>query len=53
MSSTTMQWTIWAVLMAVFSVLTLAGRWTDLALALTVAGVIWYGIVPKPGSGRQ
>ena len=53
MSSKTVQWMIWAVLMTLFTALTLAGRWTDLALALTVTGVFWYGIVPKPRSGRQ
>ena len=36
--------------MAVFSALTLAGRWLDLALALTISGVFWYGIVPRPRS---
>lgn len=41
-----MQWTIWALVMAVFSVLTLMGRWLDLALAMTLAAVFWYGIVP-------
>jgi hypothetical protein len=53
MSSKTTQWIIWALLMVVFTALTLAARWTDLALALTVTGVFWYGIVPKPRSGRQ
>jgi len=50
MSRVALQWTIWAVLMAVFSALTLAGRWLDLALALTISGVFWYGIVPRPRS---
>jgi hypothetical protein len=53
MSSKSVQWMIWAVLMTLFTALTLAGRWTDLALALTVTGVFWYGIVPKSHSGRQ
>jgi hypothetical protein len=53
MSSKSAQWTIWAVLMVVFTVLTLAARWLDLAFALTVAAVVWYGIVPRPRSGRQ
>lgn len=35
---------------AFFSALTLSGRWLDLALALTVAAVFWYGIVPEPSS---
>jgi len=39
--------------MVLFTCLALAGRWTDLGLALVVAGVLWYGIVPEPRSGRQ
>ena len=53
MSSKSVQWTVWAVLMVVFTALTLAARWLDLALSLTVAAVVWYGIVPAPRSGRQ
>ena len=53
MSSKTVQWTVSAVLMTLFTALTLASRWTDLALALTIAAVVWYGIVPAPRSGRQ
>ena len=53
MSSKFVQWIVWAVLMALFTALTLAERWTDLALAMTVAAVLWYGIVPAPRSGRQ
>ena len=53
MSSTTVQWILWAFVMFLFTGLTLTGRWLDLALALTVTAVVWYGIVPKPRSGRQ
>jgi hypothetical protein len=53
MSSKTVQWIIWSFLMVLFTALTLASRWTDLALALTIAAVLWYGIVPAPRSGRQ
>jgi hypothetical protein len=53
MTSKTTQWILWATLMAVFSALTLTGHWTDLALALTITAVVWYGIVPRPRSGRQ
>jgi len=53
MTSKTVQWTIWAILMVLFTALTLTARWTDLALALTVTAIIWYGIVPAPRSGRQ
>jgi hypothetical protein len=41
-----MQWTIWALAMLLFTALTLMGRWLDLALAMTLAAVFWYGIVP-------
>jgi hypothetical protein len=53
MTSKSVQWTVWAVLMVVFTALTLTARWLDLAFALTVAAVVWYGIVPAPRSGRQ
>ena len=53
MTSKTVQWTIWALLMILFTALTLASRWLDLALAMTVAAVLWYGIVPEARSGRQ
>jgi hypothetical protein len=39
--------------MLLFTYLTLTGHWTDLGLALVVAGVLWYGIVPETTSGRQ
>jgi hypothetical protein len=51
MNAKTAQWILWAALMLVFSALTLAGRWLDLTLALTLSAVIWYGIVPEPSSG--
>lgn len=53
MNTRTVQWMIWFGLMVLFTALTLAGRWTDLALAMTIAAVVWYGIVPAPRSGRQ
>jgi hypothetical protein len=53
MSSKTAQWIIWALMMAVFSGLTLTAHWIELALALTITAVFWYGIVPKARSGRQ
>jgi hypothetical protein len=53
MSSKTFQWVVWSILMVLFTGLTLAGRWTDLALAMTITAVFWYGIVPETGSRRQ
>jgi len=53
MHNETAQWIVWAALMLVFSALTLAERWLDLALALTLTAVFWYGIVLEPRSKRQ
>ncbi len=53
MSSKTVQWMVWSFVMALFSWLTLTARWTDLALALTLTAVFWYGIVPEARSRRQ
>ena len=53
MSSKTVQWMVWSFVMAFFSWLTLTARWTDLALALTLTAVFWYGIVPEARSRRQ
>jgi len=39
--------------MLVFTGLTLTARWMDLALAMTIVAVLWYGIVPQTRSGRQ
>ena len=50
MASKSVQWTIWAFLMVLFTTLTLTARWLDLAFALTVTAVVWYGIVPAPRS---
>ena len=48
-----MQWTIWALVMAVFTVLTLTERWLDLTLAMTLAAVFWYGIEPGEQSDEN
>ena len=53
MNRKSMQWTIWALLMALFTALTLAERWLDLALAMTLAAVFWYGIVPGSQSDEN
>ncbi|HVP54417.1 MAG TPA: hypothetical protein VMU45_05415 [Candidatus Eisenbacteria bacterium] len=53
MSSKTVQWILWALVMLVFTGLTLTARWMDLALAMTIVAVLWYGIVPQTRSGRQ
>jgi len=50
MSSKSVQWMLWAFVMFVFTGLTLAGRWLDLSLAMTIVAVLWYGIVPVAGS---
>ena len=53
MSSKSILWTLWALVMMLFTGLALAGRWMDLAVAMTVVAVLWYGIVPETRSGRQ
>jgi hypothetical protein len=53
MSSKTVQWMVWPFVMTLFTGLTLAARWIDLGLAMTIAAVLWYGIVPEAGSRRQ
>jgi hypothetical protein len=53
MSSKSVQWMLWAIVMSVFTGLTLTGRWLDLALTMTIVGVLWYGIVPGARSRRQ
>jgi hypothetical protein len=53
MSSKAVQWMVWALLMTLFTVLTLAARWIDLALAMTITAALWYGIVPEARSRRQ
>jgi hypothetical protein len=53
MSSKSMQWTLWALVMMLFAGLALTGRWMDLAVAMTIVAVLWYGIVPEARSGRQ
>ena len=50
MQTKSAQWILCAAFMVLFTILTLAGRWLDLALALTLTAVIWYGIVPEPSS---
>jgi hypothetical protein len=47
MGSKSAQWIFWAIVMFVFTGLTLAGRWIDLSLAMTIVAVFWYGIVPE------
>ena len=53
MQTKTAQWILWFALMLAFTVLTLTERWLDLALALTITAVFWYGVVPEARSGRQ
>lgn len=53
MNTCATRWMIVLGFMLLFTYLTLLGRWTDLGLALVVAGVLWYGFVPQPSSGRQ
>ena len=50
MNSKTVQWITWALVMVLFTGLMLAGDWTYLAMAMTAAAVLWYGIMAQPRS---
>ena len=53
MSNYTLEWLIWIAAMVIFTTLALAGRWTELGVALVVTGVLWYTLVPAYHSRRQ
>ncbi len=53
MKSKSAQWTLWAVAMAILTVITLSGHGNWLGLAITVVAVIWYAVVPKAHSRQQ
>ncbi len=53
MNRCTFEWIIWMAVMAVFALLALTGRWTDLGIALVITGVLWYTLVPEYHSGRE
>lgn len=53
MSNCTFEWIVWIAAMVIFSTLAIAGRWTELGVALVVTGVLWYTLVPEYHSGRQ
>ncbi len=53
MNRCSLEWILWAIAMIIFAVLALNGRWTDLGIALTVAAVLWYVVVPEYQSRRQ
>jgi hypothetical protein len=53
MNRCTLEWVIWIVVMAVFTWLALAGRWTELGVALVITGVLWYALVPEYHSERK
>lgn len=53
MKSCTLQWLLVAAALTVFTVLALAGRWTDLGLAMIVTAIVWYEVVPELESRGQ
>ena len=50
MSTKTAQWTMWAFVMFVFTGLTLAAAGSIWRWRMTIAAVLWYGIVPEARS---
>ena len=53
MERRTVEWILWATAMVIFIVLALTHHIALLGVAITAVAVIWYGIVPGLGSGRQ
>jgi hypothetical protein len=49
----TTQWILWAVTMAIFLWLTLTGQFDWLIVAMIVASLVWYTLVPRATSRRQ
>lgn len=39
--------------MVMFTALAIAGRWTELGIALVITAVLWYTLVPEYHSGRE
>jgi len=46
MHNTTLQWSLWAIVMAVFLALTLTDHTALLGMTITVVAVVWYTVVP-------
>ena len=44
------QWTLWAVIMTIFLVLSLTRHFEALLVAIVVSSLVWYGMVPRAGS---
>jgi len=41
------QWILWAIMMTIFSALTLSGHYEWLALAIVLSSLVWYTLVPR------
>jgi len=53
MNRRTAEWILWALTMLVFLALALTRHVALLGIAIVAVAIVWYGIVPEPGSGRQ
>ena len=53
MKPCTLEWLLVAAAMIVFTVLALEGRWNNLGIAITIAAVLWYTVVPERQARRQ
>ncbi len=50
MKSIAAQWILWAITMVLFLWLTLSGHFDWLIVAMIVASLVWYGVVPRTSS---
>ena len=50
MKSKTAQWILWAITMVVFLALTLSSHFDALMVALVVASLVWFAVVPRTAS---
>jgi len=55
MHNTTLQWSLWAIVMAVFLALTLTGHTALLGMTISAVAVVWYTVVPaaRPNDNRS
>ena len=47
MKCETAQWILWAITMVIFLGLTLSGHFDGLIVAMIVASLVWYTVVPS------
>jgi len=50
MQSKTAQWILWAIIMIIFSALTIGRHYDALLVALIISSLVWYTVVPRTAS---